>query len=346
MPESAQPAGRVVASPSLLDALVPLASLALLIAGSLALFGLDALDGPIQVALVLACAVATLVAMRNGHTFTAVQEAGRGALASVTIAIFILLAVGALIGVWNLSGTIPTLVYYGIQILSPGWFYAAAALMCGAVAMSIGSSWTTAATLGVGLVGIAGLLDVSTAVTAGAVISGAYLGDKLSPLSETTILTSQIAGVEVHEHIKRQAWTSLPAFGIAFVVLLVLGLPRPATGGDAATTSDLAALGDVYRISAVTLLPVVLLGGPRRSSTSSPARSAWTRCASSTPAATSTSPSASSGTPATTPSPSNPASCSPTTATRSPTRSCARRGSRSSRSSAPSWAEAAAAGTA
>jgi len=252
-------AERHVRPPSLADALVPLGALALLIAGSLALFGLDALDGPIQVALILACAVAALVAMRNGHPFAAVQEAGRGALASVTSAVFILLAVGALIGVWNLSGTIPTLVYYGLQVLSPGWFYAAAALICGAVAMSIGSSWTTAATMGVGLVGIATLLEVSPAITAGAVISGAYLGDKLSPLSETTILTAQIARVDVHEHIKRQAWTSLPAFGIAFVVLLVLGLMQPTASGDAAA-SDLAELGEIYRITPLALLPVLLLG--------------------------------------------------------------------------------------
>ena len=100
-------------------------------------------------------ALAVLIAMKNGHSFSTVQEAGRGAVASVTSAIFILLAVGALIGVWNLSGTIPTLVYYGIQVLSPGWFYLASALICGVVALSIGSSWTTAATIGVGLVGIA-----------------------------------------------------------------------------------------------------------------------------------------------------------------------------------------------
>src|SRR6478735_8227963 len=138
----------VVREPSLADALIPLVSLAVLIAGALALFGLDALDGPIQVALLLCCAIAALIAMKNGHPFSSVQEAGKGAIASVTSAIFILFAVGALIGVWNLSGTIPTLVYYGIQVLSPGWYYAASAIICGIIALSIGSSWTTAATIG------------------------------------------------------------------------------------------------------------------------------------------------------------------------------------------------------
>lgn len=188
-PPAPDPRAPTLRRPTLLAALLPLVALAALISVSITLFGLDALDGPIQVALVLSCALAALVAMRHGHDFAAVQEAGRGAVSSVTSAIFILLAVGALIGVWNLSGTIPTLVYYGIQVLSPGWYYAAA-LICAVVALSIGSSWTTVATIGVGLVGIAGLLDVSTTITAGAVISGAYLGDKTSPLSETTILSA------------------------------------------------------------------------------------------------------------------------------------------------------------
>ena len=105
----------------------------MLIGGSLLLFGLDALDGPIQVALILCCMVAGLIALKNGYSWDDVQRAAQNSMVSITSAIFILLAVGALIGVWNLSGTIPTLVYYGIQILSPGWYYAATAIICGAV---------------------------------------------------------------------------------------------------------------------------------------------------------------------------------------------------------------------
>jgi NhaC family Na+:H+ antiporter len=252
-------AGEDVRRPSLADALVPLGLLAALIGGALALFGLDALDGPVQVALLLCCAVAALIAMKNGHDFEAVQAAGRGALASVTSAIFILLAVGALIGVWNLSGTIPTLVYYGIQLLSPGWYYAATAIICGMVALSIGSSWTTAATIGVGLVGIADLIGVSPEITAGAVISGAYLGDKTSPLSETTVLTAQVVGVDVHEHIKRQVWTSVPAFLVAVVVFTVLGISGPDPGSRVEADTDLAQLDQVFWITPLALLPLALL---------------------------------------------------------------------------------------
>lgn len=251
---------RAIRDPSVLDALIPLITLAVLIATSLALFGLDALDGPIQVALVLCALVAALIVLKNGHTWVDVERAAQGALSSITSAVLILLAVGALIGVWNLSGTIPTIVYYGLKILSPDWYYAATALICGLVALSIGSSWTTAGTIGVGLVGIATMLGVSTAITAGAVISGAYLGDKLSPLSETTVLTSQMVGVDVHEHVKRQAWTSVPAFLIALVVFVVLGLVKGPSIDDAvATPIELASLGDIYRITPLNLLPLVLL---------------------------------------------------------------------------------------
>ena len=248
--------------PSLLDALVPLVTLMVLIGGALLLFGLDALDGPVQVALVLSALVAAMIAMKNGHSWDEVQRAAQGSLASISSAIFILLAVGALIGVWNLSGTIPTLVYYGIELLSPGWYYAASALICGLIAMSIGSSWTTAGTIGVGLVGIATALNVSPEITAGAVVSGAYLGDKLSPLSETTVLTSQMVGVDVYEHIKRQAWTSVPAFAVAMVGFLVVGWVRGTEGGTIVAESvELRALDGFYHITPLALLPVVLLAG-------------------------------------------------------------------------------------
>ncbi|KUI45028.1 sodium:proton antiporter [Mycobacterium sp. IS-1590] len=250
---------RAIRSPSLADAIIPLVALTALIGSSIALFGLDALDGPIQVALVLCCAVAALIALKNGHRWSAVQEAGQGALSSITSALFILLAVGALIGTWNLSGTIPTLVYYGILVLSPGYFYVATAIICGVVAMSIGSSWTTAGTVGVGLVGIATMLGVSPAVTAGAVISGAYLGDKLSPLSETTILTAQMVKVDLYTHIRSQAWTSVPAFVIAAVVFTILGVAGPPPLDTVGEEVELAKLSQIFSITPLNLLPLAVL---------------------------------------------------------------------------------------
>ena len=252
---------RRVREPSLADAIIPLVTLAVLIAGSLLLFGLDALDGPIQVALFLCVLTAALIALKNGHSWEDIEHAAQTSLASIASAVLILLAVGALIGVWNLSGTIPTLVYYGIQILSPSWYYAASALICGAIAMSIGSSWTTAGTIGVGLTGVAAAIGVSPVITAGAVVSGAYLGDKLSPLSETTILTAQMVKVRVDEHIKRQVWTSVPAFAIAVVVLLVLSLVKsPQVHAPVPTDIELLKLRDIYHITPLNLLPLLLLG--------------------------------------------------------------------------------------
>ncbi|MDQ2678140.1 MAG: Na+/H+ antiporter NhaC, partial [Actinomycetota bacterium] len=218
-----------------------------------------ALDGPIQVALVLCCAVVALIALKNGNRWEDVQRHGQSALSSLASAVFILLAVGALIGTWNLSGTIPTLVYYGIQILSPSWFYLAAALICGVVALSIGSSWTTAGTIGVGLVGIATMIGVSPAITAGAVISGAYLGDKTSPLSETTILTAQMVKVDVYDHIRNQVWTSVPAFVIACAVFAVLGVAGPPVDDEIATSVELTELNQIFHITPLNLIPLVLL---------------------------------------------------------------------------------------
>jgi NhaC family Na+:H+ antiporter len=244
---------------TLFDALIPLVALVVFIGGSLMIFGLDALDGPIQVALIMCCMVAALVALRLGHPWETVQTHGQSALASITSAVFILLAVGALIGAWNLSGTIPTLVYYGLQVLAPSWYYLATALICGIVALSIGSSWTTAGTIGVGLVGIATALGVSPAITAGAVISGAYLGDKTSPLSETTILAAQLVKVDLHRHIRNQLWTSVPAFVIACIVFLILGIAGPTVHNTISTDVELHKLDQIYAITPLNLLPLVLL---------------------------------------------------------------------------------------
>jgi NhaC family Na+:H+ antiporter len=248
--------------PSYADALIPLVSLIVLIAGSIYLFGLDAMSGYLQAGLVLCSMITGLVILKNGHSWEEIAKAGQRGLGSIVSAIFILLAVGALIGTWNLSGTIPTLVYYGIQFLDPDWYYPATALICAMVSMSIGSSWTTAGTIGVGLVGIASLVGVSPAITAGAVISGAYLGDKTSPLSETTVLSSQLVGADLYTHIRAQAWTSVPAFVIALLVFSALAFAAEGVGPDAVSTaSELDSLDGLFWITPLNLIPLVALLG-------------------------------------------------------------------------------------
>ena len=249
-----------VREPTLLDALIPTVTLISLIALTIALFGAAATDGPLQVALLTSAAVAALVAFKNGHDVARVRDSAIGGISSAMGAIFILLAVGGLIGTWNMAGTIPTVVYYGVGLLSETWFYAATALVCGLVGLATGSSWTTAGTLGVAFVAIAPLIGASPAIAAGAVISGAYFGDKMTPLSETTVLVpSLVGGVTTAEHIGAMLWTSGPAFLISLVLFVVIGLTTPASGTSFDPAAAQAVLAGFYQISLLNLLPLVLL---------------------------------------------------------------------------------------
>src|SRR4029450_7471615 len=175
-------------------------------------------------------------------------------------AVFILLAVGALIGTWNMAGTIPTVVHYGIGLLSPTWFYVASAAICALVGVITGSSWTTVGTLGVAFVGMANILGLSEAIAAGAVICGAYFGDKMTPLSETTILVPKLVGggLTVGTHIRNMFWTAGPALGVSLVIFLVLGLTADQEGG-VSTDAALEVLESSFNISVLNLLPLALL---------------------------------------------------------------------------------------
>lgn len=217
-------------------AAAPILFLIALLATSVYLFGSDASYGANQIALVLATAVTALVGWRTGINWRKCQE---GIIDGIGVGLgptLILLSVGMLIGTWILSGTVPTMIYYGVQILNPQVFYAASALICAIVAISVGSSWTVAGTLGIGLMGIAGSFDLSPAIAAGAIVSGAYFGDKLSPMSDTTNLAAASTGVDLFEHIRHMLWTTIPSFLIALLVFSLLG------GGDATTPAEIEAL--------------------------------------------------------------------------------------------------------
>jgi NhaC family Na+:H+ antiporter len=247
-------------APSFLDALAPVVVLVVLLALTIVLFGVDAANGPLQVALLAAATFAGLVALKNGYTAARLQEAAIGGVSSAMGAIFILLAVGALIGTWNLAGTIPTVVDYGIALLRPGIFYLAVALICAVVGMVTGSSWTTAGTLGVAFVGMAPILGMDITIAAGAVVSGAYVGDKMTPLSETTILVPNLVGaVTVNEHIRGMMWTVIPSFGLALVGFLLVGLIADPASSAVGVDEARAVLGDVFNITPLNLLPLVLL---------------------------------------------------------------------------------------
>jgi NhaC family Na+:H+ antiporter len=246
--------------PSLLDALAPVIVLITLLVLTLVLYGVDAANGPLQVALLVSASFAALVAYKNGYTFAVLSDAAIGGVSSAMGAIFILLAVGGLIGTWNLCGTIPTIVSYGLALLRPAIFFATVAIICALVGAVTGSSWTTAGTLGVAFVGMAPVLGMSQTITAGAVISGAYMGDKMSPLSETTVLVPQlVGGVTTNQHIRGMLVTVIPSFGAAFLIFLGIGLANNTVGTTIDTSAARNAIAAVYNITPLNLLPLVLL---------------------------------------------------------------------------------------
>lgn len=248
-------------TPSYLQALVPLIALIAMLAASVWLFGDSSSYGPNQIALLIAAAIGSLIALTNGYHWDEIQAGIVEGISIALGAILIILMVGALIGTWLLAGVVPTLIYYGLELLNPAWFYAASCLICAIVSLSIGSSWTTAATIGVALIGVAVGLDQSLPITAGAVLSGAYFGDKMSPLSDTTNLAPAVAGTELFAHIRYMAWVSVPALAISLLAYLLIGGGSEAlvdTGGLASMQQQLDAL---FNINLFMLVPLAVLFG-------------------------------------------------------------------------------------
>ncbi|HEY8368306.1 MAG TPA: Na+/H+ antiporter NhaC family protein, partial [Thermodesulfobacteriota bacterium] len=239
---------------TLLEAIIPIAGLILLVGASYMLFGDQGMAGPNQVALTVATMIAVVVGRRRGHTLDSLREAATASVGSGLGAIFILFAVGALIGTWALSGTLIAMVYYGMHILSPTYFYATTAVICALISMGIGSSWTTVGTIGIGLVGVALSMGLDPAITAGAVISGAYLGDTSSPLSDSANLAAGAANVNLYDHIRETAVTSVAAFVIALVVFWFLGRP-----GDLGASAKVDAIAMSFRMSPLLFLPLALV---------------------------------------------------------------------------------------
>jgi NhaC family Na+:H+ antiporter len=216
-------AGRPARRPSMLDALIPILVLIALLSTSYLLYGDRASAGPNQIALLFCGIIAAGIGYKNGMSWAGIRQAVVDGMATGLSAIMILLAVGALIGTWALCGTIMSMVYYGLHILSPNFFFASTAIICAVVGFSIGSSWTVAGTIGVGLMGVAASMNLSLEITAGAIISGAYFGDKASPLSDTANLATAAAGSSIYDHIRESFWTSVPSLGVAVLLFALLG---------------------------------------------------------------------------------------------------------------------------
>jgi Na+:H+ antiporter, NhaC family len=216
--------------PKLIEALIPVIFLTALISINVFIFGDDSLSGSNQIVLILSASVAAIVAMRLGFKWDHLLKGIVKSIGSAMSSILILLLIGSLAGTWLLSGIVPSMIYYGLKILNPTIFLVAACVVCAIVSLATGSSWSTVATIGVALLGIGRALGLPDGLIGGAIISGAYFGDKMSPLSDTTNLAPAMAGTDLFTHIRYMAWTTGPSIGITLVIFTIIGLSR-AQGG-------------------------------------------------------------------------------------------------------------------
>ena len=246
-------------TPTMLDVITPILLLIIMLSFSVYLYGDDSSYGANQIALILSACIAAIVGIKNGYKWKDIESGIVKGIGMGMSAILILLAVGALIGTLIMSGTVPAMIYYGLNILSPSIFYFATCIICAIAALSIGSSWTVAGTLGVALMGIATGLGLSPSITAGAVISGAYFGDKMSPLSDTTNLAPAIAGTDLFTHIKHMLWTTGPSLVIALVMFLFIGLTTEISGNAQGLELIQTTLQNTFNISIVSFIPIIVI---------------------------------------------------------------------------------------
>jgi NhaC family Na+:H+ antiporter len=241
------------------EALLPVVALVALLAYNIYVFGDEALSGSNQFILLIGASVAAIVGFKNKVTYKLMIKEVAENVRSTTGALLILLMVGALAGTWLISGIIPTMIYYGLQILNPTIFLSACVIICAIISIATGSSWTTSATVGIALVGIGETLGISMGMTAGAVLSGAYFGDKMSPLSDTTNLAPAMAGGELFSHIKYMAYTTVPTIVLTLIIFTVIGFNLD-TQGTPQIDDKLKAISEAFHISPwLFVVPVLVI---------------------------------------------------------------------------------------
>ena len=245
--------------PTLFQALIPVIFLTALISINVFIFGDDSLAGSNQIVLILSASVAAIVATFLGHSWDTLHKGIVRSIGSAMSAILILLLIGSLAGTWLLSGIVPAMIYYGLKILNPTIFLLAACVVSAIVSLATGSSWSTVATLGVALLGIGRTLGLPDGMIGGAIISGAYFGDKMSPLSDTTNLAPAMAGTNLFTHIRFMALTTFPSIGIALVIFLVLGLTRSIPEGLDDIAPVLGAIDSTFNINPLLFIVPALV---------------------------------------------------------------------------------------
>ncbi len=244
--------------PSLTESLIPIIFLIILLFFNV-LFWKDTLQGANQVALMTAAGLAGILGLRQGHDWKEMREQIVKTIGTAMPAILILLLIGALAGTWLISGVVPALIYYGLEVLNPKIFLFAAVVTSMIVSLATGSSWSTIATIGVALLGIGDAMGFEKAVVAGAIISGAYFGDKVSPLSDTTNLAPAVAGTDLFTHIKYMMYTTIPSITITLIIFLVMGFSYGAPETSLHTSTVQKAISGTFNITPwLFLVPVIL----------------------------------------------------------------------------------------
>ena len=246
--------------PTIFQALIPITFLVVALFINVRIFGSDALEGSNQVVLIVSAGVAALVGLKIGYKWEELQQGIVKSISSAMASIIILILIGGLAGTWLLSGIVPAMIYYGLQILNPTIFLFAACIVCSIVSVATGSSWTTAATVGIALIGIGKALGLPEGMIAGAVLSGAYFGDKMSPLSDTTNLAPAMAGTDLFTHIRYMGYTTIPSISIALILFLILGFTTGGGGEAVDTQVILDAISSKFNISGwLFLVPVIVV---------------------------------------------------------------------------------------
>ncbi len=235
---------------TLAEALIPVVFLVALLAYNVQkVFGDDALSGSNQFALLLGASIAALIGFKNKISFEYMMDTVAKNIKSTSSAILILLFVGGLSGTWLLSGIVPTMIYYGLQILNPTIFLAASVVIASLISLATGSSWSTSATVGIALIGIGKALGINEGMIAGAVISGAYFGDKISPLSDTTNLASAVAGTDLFTHIRYMLKTTIPSISITLILFVILGFYQKNSGDNINIDSMLSSIKESFNVT-------------------------------------------------------------------------------------------------
>ena len=250
-----------IKKPSLFIALVPIVFLIILLSINVWIFGDDTISGSNQLTLLFAATLAAILGSFYKIKFKDMLDGAVDSISSAMAALIILLLIGSLAGTWMMSGIVPSMIYYGLDLLNPSIFLVAACIICSIVSLATGSSWSTIATIGIAMLGIGNALGIHQGLTGGAIISGAYFGDKMSPLSDTTNLAPAMAGTDLISHIKYMMWTTIPSITISLIIFLLIGLNLNSENGELKQVEIMqSALSNSFNVSLWSLLvPLIVI---------------------------------------------------------------------------------------